>query len=126
MLSSVQIARFMVSFGWIYHGIFPKLIHVAPMEQLMTASFGFSEEISYWITKTAGVGEVIFGLLLFVFYTSRPLVIFNIAGLVGLLLFVALLQPQILIEAFNPVTTNLSMIAFSVILLSGMTPKPSK
>ncbi|WP_462171294.1 DoxX-like family protein [Pseudoalteromonas xiamenensis] len=117
-MSSVQIARFIVSFSWLYHGIFPKLIHVAPLEKLMTSSIGFSEDISYFITKSAGVGEVLFGVVLFIFYYYKPLIILNIIGLVFLLMFVAVLQPQLLVEAFNPVTTNIPIIGLSFVLLS--------
>ncbi|MGB2742714.1 MAG: DoxX-like family protein [Cognaticolwellia sp.] len=116
-LSSIQIARFMIAFSWLYHGIFPKLIHIAPLEKLMTASLGLSDELSYFVTKSAGVGEVIFGLVFFVFYRSKIIILLNILGLTGLLVFVALLQPHLLIEAFNPVTTNIALIAFSFILL---------
>lgn len=117
-MSSVQIARFIVSFSWLYHGIFPKLIHVAPLEKLITSSIGFSEDISYFITKSAGVGEVLFGVLLFIFYYYKPLIILNIIGLGFLLMFVAVLQPQLLVEAFNPVTTNIPIIGLSFVLLS--------
>jgi len=116
-LSSIQIARFIISFSWLYHGIFPKLIHIAPLEKLMTASIGLPDELSYWVTKSAGVGEVIFGVLLFVFYRNKTLILLNIVGLTSLLGFVALMQPQVLIEAFNPVTTNIALIGFSIILL---------
>lgn len=113
-----QICRFIIGLSWIYHGIFPKLLHIAPVEKAMTASIGFSAQISYFITKLAGVGEVIFGLVFMLFYKNRALVLFNIAGLSGLLLFVIVMQPQLLIGAFNPVTTNIPLIALSVILLS--------
>jgi len=83
----------------------------------MTASIGLSNELSYLVTKSAGVGEVIFGLLFFVLYRSKAIILINIVGLTALLIFVALLQPQLLIEAFNPVTTNIALIGFSVILL---------
>lgn len=116
-MSSIQIARYVISFSWLYHGIFPKLVHIAPLEKLLTGSFGFSDEISYLITKSAGVGEVIFGIVLFVFYRSKPVILLNIFALIGLLLFVAILQPQLLIEAFNPVTTNIPLICLSFILL---------
>ena len=119
-MSSVQIARYIVSFSWLYHGIFPKLIHIAPLEKLMTASAGFSEEVSYYITKSAGVGEVIFGITLFIFYRSKFIVLINIVGLIALLLFVAALQPQLLIEAFNPVTTNIPIIGLSLVLLNNL------
>jgi len=116
-MSTIQIARYIISFSWLYHGIFPKLMHIAPLEKLMTASMGFSEEVSYVITKSAGIGEVIFGVLLFIFYRHRAIIVMNILGLLGLLVFVALFQPQLLVEAFNPVTTNLTLIGLSFILL---------
>lgn len=86
----------------------------------MTSSLGFSEDVSYYITKSAGVGELLFGLLLFLFYRSKPLLILNILALIGLLLFVAVLQPQLLFEAFNPVTTNLAIIGLSMVLLNDL------
>jgi hypothetical protein len=83
----------------------------------MTASLGLSNELSYFVTKSAGVGEVIFGILFFVLYRSKVVVLLNIIGLTGLLFFVALMQPHLLIEAFNPVTTNIALIGFSLIIL---------
>jgi uncharacterized membrane protein YphA (DoxX/SURF4 family) len=117
-MTTVQIARYMITFVWLYHGVFPKLIHIAPLEQLMTGSIGFSGDISYLITKAAGIGEVIFGLLFFVFYKTKLMNILNILALAFLLLSVTTLQPQLLIEAFNPVTTNLPIMAFSFVLLN--------
>ena len=81
----------------------------------MTSSFGFSEQVSYWITKSAGVGEILFGIILFYIYKNKMVVYLNIIALFGLLFFVALLQPQILIEAFNPVTTNIPLIGLSFV-----------
>lgn len=115
--TNIQIARFIISFSWLYHGLIPKLIHIAPLELKMTASFGFNAEISTLITRAAGIGEMIFAVLFFIFYRSILLNILNIAALVGLMLFVAVLQPALLIEAFNPVTTNFAMIAFSLVLI---------
>lgn len=86
----------------------------------MTESIGFSEEVSYYITKSAGVGEVIFGITLFVFYRTRSIIVLNVVGLIGLLLFVAVMQPQLLIEAFNPVTTNIPIIGLSLVLLNDL------
>jgi hypothetical protein len=116
-LSSIQIARFIISFSWLYHGLFPKLVHIAPLEKLITASLGLSNELSYLVTKSAGVSEIIFGLLFFAFYRNKIIVLLNIIALTGLLGFVAIFQPQLLIEAFNPVTTNIALIGFSLIIL---------
>lgn len=116
-LSSIQIARFIISFSWLYHGIFPKLVHIAPLEKLLTASLGISNELYYLVTKSARVAEVIFGVLFFVYYRSKVIVLVNIIVLTGLLCFVALMQPHVLIEAFNPVTTNITLIGFSFIIL---------
>lgn len=117
-MSSIQIARYIVSFSWLYHGIFPKLVHIAPLEKLMTASIGLSDELSYFVTKSAGIGEVIFGIVIFIFYKNKAIILLNIAGLLGLLVFVGILQPQLLIEAFNPVTTNITIIGLSLVLLN--------
>ncbi len=117
---SVQIARFTIGFSWLYHGIFPKLVHIAPIEKAMTASIGLNEQTAYLLTKSAGVAEVIFGVLFIVLYRSRFIVLANIAALVALLIFVAVRQTHFLIEAFNPVTTNMSLIALSVILLDNV------
>jgi hypothetical protein len=84
---------------------------------LITASLGLSNELSYLVTKSAGVSEIIFGLLFFAFYRNKIIVLLNIIALTGLLGFVAIFQPQLLIEAFNPVTTNIALIGFSLIIL---------
>lgn len=107
-----------VGLSWIYHGIFPKLVHVAPLELAMTSSIGFSDEISYLITKFAGVSETIFGLVFIAYYRVRSIIYLNIAGLTMLLLFVMLNMPKLLIEAFNPITTNIPLIALSFIILN--------
>ena len=113
----IQLARYIVGLSWIYHGFFPKLYHIAPLEKLMTGSAGFSAQVSDLITRSAGVGEIIFGLCLLVFYKHKHIVILNIVALIGLLLAVVVMQPQLLIEAFNPVTTNLPLIGLNFIWL---------
>jgi hypothetical protein len=117
-LSSIQISRFIIAFSWLYHGIFPKLVHIAPSEQLMAESLNLSNELTNLMIKSTGVAEVIFGLMLFVLYRSKVMIILNIIALFCLLVFVALMQTHLLIAAFNPVTTNITLIAFSVILLN--------
>ena len=113
----IQVARIILGFSWIYHGLLPKMITIAPIEKALTATIGLSDQASYWVTKSAGIAEIIFGLAILAFYKNAALVKLNILALVALCLFVAVQMPNLLIEAFNPVTTNLSLIGLSYVLL---------
>jgi len=114
---SVQVVRYVLGLSWIYQGFFPKLFTIAPLERQLTATMGFSPEISDLITRGAGVGEIMFGLVLIVFYRRRTVHFLNIAALGGLLLYVVFMMPVLLVEAFNPVTTNIPMMAMSLVLI---------
>lgn len=103
-----------------YQGFFPKLYAIAPLERQLTATMGFSSEASNVITRGAGVSEIIFGLLLIIFYKNKIIHVLNILALLGLLSYVIVMMPTLLVEAFNPVTTNITLIALSVILLSNL------
>ena len=116
-MNTIQLARYVIGLTWIYHGLFPKLLSIAPLEQAMTGSIGFNEEITYLLIKGAGVGEIIFGIVFILFYRVKAIKILNLAGLIGLLIFAAVLTPYILMEAFNPVTTNIPLILLGYILL---------
>ena len=114
--SAIQVARYILGLSWIYHGLLPKLITVAPLEKALTGTLGYSNSVSLLITKSAGVSEIVFGVLLIVFYKSRPLLMLNMIGLFLLCGFVAVQMPSLLIEAFNPVTTNFALIGLSYVL----------
>lgn len=115
-LTVVQVARWILGLSWIYHGLFPKLLTVAPLEKQLTATIGLSNEASYYLTKSAGMVEVVFGVLIIIFYENKRLISINILALVALCLFAAIQMPVLLIEAFNPVTTNISLIGLSYVL----------
>lgn len=120
-LQIVQLARYVIGLTWIYHGIFPKLLQIAPLEQAMTGSLGFSVEITYLLVKTAGVAELIFGLVFICYYRQKTVLVLNIIGLTGLLLFAAIMTPFVLLEAFNPITTNVPLIVLGYYLLKEST-----
>jgi hypothetical protein len=113
----IKLARYIISFSWIYHGLISKLIWVAPLEKEITSSLGLSEELSLWVTKSAGVAEILFGISFFFLYKNKLINQLNIIGLTGLLAFVAVFNTRLLAEAFNPVTTNLPLIGLSVVLM---------
>ncbi len=123
-MNLVQLSRYVLGCSWIYHGLFPKLLFLAPLELEMSGSIGLSEANTLWLIRFAGVSEVLFGLLLLAFYKHAILLYLNILGLLALLGFVAVMTPHLMVEAFNPVTTNLPLIVLSLVLLNGA-KKPS-
>ena len=119
-LSAVFISRIIVSLSWVFHGLVPKLIYIAPLEYEMTSSLGFSENITLLLIKLAGISEIIFGLVFWLFYKNRFVVALSIGGLLFLIVAVAVLTPHLLFEAFNPITTNIPLIGLSLILWSNI------
>ncbi len=116
----IQFSRYVLGLSWVYQGFFPKLFAIAPLERQLTATMGFSPQVSDLITRAAGVGEILFGVLLIVLYKNKTVHRLNIMALIGLLLYVVVMMPSLLIEAFNPVTTNIPLIALSVVLLNAI------
>ncbi|MCS3433302.1 hypothetical protein M2387_003882 [Klebsiella sp. BIGb0407] len=116
-MNTIQLARYVIGLTWIYHGLFPKLLQIAPLEQAITGNLGFSEEITYLLIKGAGVSEVIFGVVFIWLYRIKVVQLLNLAGLTGLLAFAAIMTPNILLEAFNPVTTNIPLMVLGYLLL---------
>jgi len=57
------------------------------------------------------------------FYKAKLVNYINIAALSVLLLFSAIQLPIILVEAFNPVTTNIPLIGLSIIILNNLSCK---
>ncbi len=112
----IEVTRYVIGLTWIYHGLFPKLLRIAPLEWAMTASLGFSEEVTYLLSKAAGVGEILFGVIFIGFYKFKAVQLLNLIALFSLLLFAAVMTPMILVEAFNPVTTNIPLMVLGYYL----------
>ncbi|NOR68830.1 MAG: hypothetical protein GQ532_03900 [Methylomarinum sp.] len=117
-MNAVFISRIIVSLSWVFHGLVPKLIYIAPLEYEITSSLGFSNSTTLFLIKFAGISEIIFGLVFFQFYKNRFVVASSIVGLLFLIVAVAVLTPHLLFEAFNPITTNIPLIGLSLILWS--------
>lgn len=83
----------------------------------MSENFGFSDEHTYLLIKAAGIGEILFGIIFIWLYRIKIVLWLNLLGLAWLLIFVATMTPYILLEAFNPVTTNIPLMALGYLLL---------
>ncbi len=107
------IARLMIVFVWIYHGLVPKLIFHHQDEIAMLVAAGIRQSNALSVVRFAGLAEIAFGLLFLMAWGARNLFLVNIVLMLGALAGVAVYSPQYLIAAFNPVTLNISIIALS-------------
>lgn len=117
------VSRISLAFVFMYHGLVPKLLSISAIEVTLTDAhhLGYPAVL---ISSIAGIAEVLLGLSVLIFTkTLIPVYIANILLLV-LLVDVAIVMPQLLIEAFNPVTLNLVSLAMGYIII--ITQKRSK
>ena len=109
------LSRISVAWVWLYHGLVPKLLGPHKDEISMAVAHGLSDSEVSAVLKQAGALEVIFGAVLLILWSSRwPFLVSGLLMIV-LLIDVALFTPQYLAATFNPVSTNISVIALSVI-----------
>lgn len=111
-----SICRWSLGFVFIYHGLFPKIIWLSPIEiSLVEASgSGIPANIA---SPLAGVGEIVLGFLIAFWKGSKIPIYIASALLILLLFYVALVNTELLFEAFNPVTTNLPALILCHIIL---------
>jgi hypothetical protein len=103
------IARLMLAFIWIWHGLVPKLIFHHIDEQTMLSQAGVPALFLPWI----GALEILFGLIILATWNRRSVFLWNILIMIIATIMVAIHSPAYLTAAFNPVTLNFAVIAFS-------------
>lgn len=85
-----------------YHGLVPKLIALSPGEQVLLRAHGL--EGAPWLSQAAGVAELMLAAVLLLVPRLNWPVMLAAGALLGLLVDVAVMQPSMLVDAFNPVT----------------------
>ena len=115
-----SIARTTVAFTWLYHGLFPKLLHHDAIELDLVRRVGTPVSRLVMAVNLAGWAEILFAALLFVLWRHKwPLWLTVILMLIGIPV-VAVSAPAYLGAAFNPVTLNLGLAALAAIgLIAG-------
>lgn len=106
------LARASLAFVFAYHGLVPKLIILSPGEQLLLQAHGLAH--ATWLSQAAGVAELALAALLLVQRMAWPLLV-GAAVLLGLLVDVAVMQPSMLVDAFNPVSLNVAGMALCAV-----------
>ncbi|MGS2718495.1 DoxX-like family protein [Eionea flava] len=110
------VSRLLLGFLFVYHGLVPKVLWLSAVEiELLTASgLALRAEV---FSPLAGIAEIILGCFIIVLNRSIFPVYIAAFSLMLLLAYVAFASPQLLVEAFNPVTTNIMGLGFCYIIL---------
>ncbi|MCG8519522.1 MAG: DoxX-like family protein [Pseudomonadales bacterium] len=112
------ICRLTIAFVWLYHGLVPKLLYLHEDELAMSLAAGLSQTAAETLATLAGVAEIGMAFAVLFFWRQRWPLILTVVAMLGLLVFVAAFQPELLGGAFNPVTTNAALIALAIVGLN--------
>lgn len=109
------VCRGTIAFVWFYHGLVPKLLYLHQDELAMNMAIGLSYAGAVQLATIGGALEIVMALAVLVFWRQRWPLLLTASAMVGLLAFVVLFQPELLGAAFNPVTTNIAVLALSIV-----------
>ncbi len=112
---SYAVCRCTIAFVWFYHGLVTKLIDPHEDELAMSMAIGLSRSGAEMMATIGGVVEIAISIAVLAFWRQRWPLLLTLAAMVGLLGFVVMFQPVLLGAAFNPMTTNIAVIALSVV-----------
>lgn len=118
LLRIAWLARMALATVFIWHGLVPKILWLSPDEVAMIAAHGLPDYPLFappLIAAIGGVAEVLLGVALLAMWRQRWPLLLAGAVLLALLLDVVLLSPHLLIQAFNPLSTNLAALALCAV-----------
>ncbi|MBL1275754.1 MAG: DoxX-like family protein [Ectothiorhodospiraceae bacterium] len=120
-----NMGRYALSFVFFYHGLIPKIIVLSQTEIDIVTAHNINIPAPIF-SFAAGIIEILLAITIVWFKKSvLPLYISGIM-LVALLLDVAIVMPEVLVQAFNPVSTNIAALAlyYLIIVSQPSTNKP--
>jgi len=109
------LARWALALMFFWHGLVPKILWLSPDEVAMIQAHGMALQDPARVAWVAGVLEMVLALLLVTVRTQRWPVLVAGTALLALLLDVLLFSPHLLLQAFNPLSTNLAGLALCLI-----------
>ena len=110
------VSRVLLGFLFVYHGLVPKILWLSAAEVHLVDVSGIGISATL-ISPLAGVLEILLGCAIVVLRKLDFLIYAAAASLLGLLAYVAVMSPGFLVEAFNPVTTNILGIGLCYLIL---------
>lgn len=112
------LARLALALVFLWHGLVPKILWLSPDEVAMIGAHGLPDHALFApevVARLGGIAEVLLGLALLTIRRQRWPLLVVAAALLGLLLDVALLSPHLLLQAFNPLSTNLAALSLCAV-----------
>lgn len=122
------VARLALALVFLWHGLVPKILWLSVDELAMIAAHGPAVQALVppaTLAQFAGWAEVCLALLLVIRRWRWPLLLAGSVLLV-LLVDVALFSPHLLLQAFNPVSTNLAALALCLLAWLAEVPLAGK
>jgi uncharacterized membrane protein YphA (DoxX/SURF4 family) len=119
LLRIAWLARLALAAVFIWHGLVPKILWLSPDEVPMIAAHGLPDHPLFappLIAAVGGAAEVLLGIALLAMWRQRWPLLLASAVLLALLLDVVWLSPHLLIQAFNPLSTNLAALALCAVV----------
>ncbi len=110
------VSRVLLGFLFFYHGLVPKILWLSPTEVNLVSESGIGISANF-ISPIAGIFEILLGGAILIFQKSNAAIYAAAASLILLLIYAGLISPGLLIEAFNPVTTNILGLGLCYIIL---------
>lgn len=113
-----KISRLSIVFIWLYHGLVPKIIFRSSQELELINRGLDNPENPYIFLYLSGVGEIVAGLIVLLLWEKKWPIQATIVAMTILLIGAFVTWPQSTVEAFNPVTLNVAVIALCFVNLN--------
>jgi DoxX-like family len=115
------LARGVVAFVWLWHGLVPKVIARDAAERLMLQQGGMPAGLIVPI----GIAEIVFGIVVLIAWRSRWPLAATVVAMLLASVAVGIRSPQFVSAAFNPVTLNVCVIALCIVAWIAMRFAPT-
>ena len=119
------LARTTLAFIFFYHGLIPKILFPSEIEVMLVNQHNLPMD-ALLFSQMAGILEMVLACLIMIMRFSIWPVYIAMFLLVFLLIDVAIMMPELLVEAFNPVSINTAALMLGMIVVISQVSKKSK